>query len=102
MKITCPRCRLSFAYRGPSYSRSEAREDATRHGYPNAFKVWTPEEDQALIRMVSEGLSDLKIAEALGRQPGAIFARRKKYLPQTGEPQDTESQPMVAELDNLP
>lgn len=46
--------------------------------YPRAYQRWTPEEDEHLSRVFSEGLSLQGMADALGRQPKAIETRIRK------------------------
>ena len=52
--------------------------EATRAMYPNYLKPWTKEADQKLKALMSSGLSVKKVAERLGRNPGAIEARLLK------------------------
>ena len=51
---------------------------ATRAQYPNYLKPWTKEADQQLLELMESGLSLKKVAERLGRNPGAVEARLAK------------------------
>lgn len=51
---------------------------ATRAQYPNYLKPWTKEADQQLLELMDSGLSVKKVAERMGRNPGAIEARLLK------------------------
>jgi len=46
-----------------------------REEYPRAYEPWKTGEEAELIEMHKKGMSVLKIAEALKRQPGAVSAR---------------------------
>jgi hypothetical protein len=46
--------------------------------YPNYLKPWTKEADQELKDLMKTGLSLKKVAEKMGRNPGAIEARLAK------------------------
>lgn len=48
-------------------------------GYRTCFK-YTPEEDETLRRMQSEGYTVREIAEAMGREDNAIKCRIKRVL----------------------
>jgi hypothetical protein len=52
--------------------------EATRAQYPNYLKPWTEEADQKLLELMKSGLSLKKVAERMGRNPGAIEARLMK------------------------
>lgn len=52
--------------------------EATRAVYPNYLKPWTKEADQELKDLMKSGLSLKKVAEKMGRNPGAIEARLVK------------------------
>jgi hypothetical protein len=52
--------------------------EATRAVYPNYLKPWTKEADQELKDLMKTGLSLKKVAEKMGRNPGAIEARLAK------------------------
>lgn len=51
---------------------------ATRAQYPNYLKPWTKEADLLLQDLMKSGLSLKKVAERMGRNPGAIEARLAK------------------------
>ncbi len=51
---------------------------ATRAQYPNYLKPWTKEADQQLRELMKSGLSLKKVADRMGRNPGAIEARIAK------------------------
>lgn len=51
---------------------------ATRAQYPNYLKPWTKEADLQLLDLMKSGLSLKKVAERMGRNPGAIEARLAK------------------------
>ncbi|MCP4683830.1 MAG: hypothetical protein GY867_00120 [bacterium] len=46
-----------------------------REEYPRAYEPWKPNEEAELVEMHKKGMSVLKIAEALKRQPGAVSSR---------------------------
>jgi len=50
-----------------------------RKDYPNAFRPWKVEEDEALKAMFDEGKKVKVIVEVLGRHPGSVRARLKKH-----------------------
>ena len=52
--------------------------EATRAQYPNYLKPWTKDADQQLLERMDSGLSLKKVAERMGRNPGAIEARLAK------------------------
>jgi DNA helicase IV len=47
--------------------------------YPRAYSAWSDDEDEHLSDLVERGFSVREIAEALGRQPGAIRSRLNKF-----------------------
>jgi len=49
-----------------------------RLSHPRAYERWSEEEDEQLKKMLDDGLTPEKIAEALQRQPSAIFSRIRK------------------------
>ena len=51
---------------------------ATRAQYPNYLKPWSKEDDRKLLELMNGGLSLKKVAERMGRNPGAIEARLAK------------------------
>lgn len=51
---------------------------AARAQYPNYLKPWTKEADQQLRELMKSGLSLKKVADRMGRNPGAIEARIAK------------------------
>ena len=65
------------AYKGltgePVYSVYAARQE-----HPNAFNVWTAEDDEELRQMWADGKSVHEIAEYFGRKDSAIISRMKK------------------------
>lgn len=52
--------------------------EACRREYPNAYDLWTEEDDVKLAELWREGLSLDEIAERFGRKRGAIISRMKK------------------------
>jgi hypothetical protein len=54
------------------YDMKEIREH-----YPNAFKLWTPQQDERLVAKFHEGLAVIDLAKLFGRQPGGIRSRLK-------------------------
>jgi hypothetical protein len=63
---------------------------------PNAFRRWTPEDEQTLIEGYHNGTPFDDLAEALGRQEGGIIARLRdlgfldeSLTPTTPDPADT-------------
>lgn len=51
---------------------------AKRIQYPNAYRPWDKEEEEELRYLMGQGKSTREIAEALGRNPGAIRSRWRK------------------------
>ena len=51
------------------------RIEEARKTYPNAFRVWTKEQEELLTQMFQEHASKDELVEALGRQPGGIETR---------------------------
>jgi ATP-dependent exoDNAse (exonuclease V) alpha subunit len=53
-----------------------------RQKYPNAYKPWTPEEDEKLVKLFSskKQVSIKQMTEKLGRHPGSIKARLEKHF----------------------
>lgn len=51
---------------------------ACRQEHPNAYDPWTPEDDDKLRQMWSEGFSVDDIAQQFGRKSSAIMVRMKK------------------------
>jgi len=49
-----------------------------RLSHPRAFELWTPEEDQKLLKNIQSGVSKDEISILLQRPPGAIQSRLKK------------------------
>ncbi len=49
-----------------------------RGKYPTAYKKWTKEEEQKLIREYNNGKTTEELSRILGRQPGGIRSRLKK------------------------
>jgi hypothetical protein len=57
-------------------TRSMTRKiEAARKNHPNAFRVWTAEEEQTLSDLYRNGATKDELVEALGRQPGGIATR---------------------------
>lgn len=52
----------------------------TRKQYPNAYKPWTPADDNHLIALHNDGKSTKELASIFGRKEGAIRSRIKKFL----------------------
>ncbi|HEY3557415.1 MAG TPA: hypothetical protein VGL05_08125 [Kribbella sp.] len=46
-----------------------------RKTHPNAFRQWTPEDEQTLIEMYNNGAPIDDLTEALGRQEGGVITR---------------------------
>ncbi|MEV6270347.1 hypothetical protein AB0L64_24485 [Kribbella sp. NPDC051936] len=46
-----------------------------RRTHPNAFRPWSPEDEQTLIEMHNNGAPIDDLSEALGRQEGGIITR---------------------------
>lgn len=59
--------------RGKAYSIDEKRQK-----HPNAYKKWTPEDDQQLRKEFAGGASISELAELLQREEGAIQSRLKR------------------------
>ena len=57
----------------PVYSLYAARQE-----HPNAYNVWTPEDDEELKAMWAEGKSVQEIADYFGRKNSSIITRLKK------------------------
>jgi hypothetical protein len=56
--------------------RSMTRKiERARKNHPNAFRPWSPEDEQTLIEMFTNGATKDKLVEALGRQEGGIATR---------------------------
>jgi hypothetical protein len=91
--ITCPRCGWRMRDRV-----EELKQRLGEEGYPNAFKVWTSEEDMKLEQAVREGASMVVLAKMFGRPPTAI-RRRLTLLGlelQAQEKPETPDAPVVA------
>jgi hypothetical protein len=69
LPLKCPRCGLPLKYQG----HKELQEN-----FPKAWEPWKPEDDRELEALVAVGTSILNMAEAFGRQPGAIRKRIEK------------------------
>ncbi|MDX6262585.1 MAG: hypothetical protein QOH84_4273 [Kribbellaceae bacterium] len=67
-----------------SYGR---RVEEARKTYPNAFRLWTPEQEELLTQMFQDGAGKDALVAALGRQPGGIETRLKalNLLPEDGK-----------------
>lgn len=63
----------------PSSSWSE-KLDKMRNEYPNAYKPWSKKEDDKLIRLLNAGNTLDQLCRIMGRHPGSIKSRLKKYL----------------------
>ena len=57
----------------PTYSLYACRQE-----YPNAYKPWSDEDDNELIRLLGEGSSVENLATHFQRKSGAIISRIKK------------------------
>jgi len=56
--------------------RSMTRKiQAARKNHPNAFRPWTPEEEQTLAELFRGGATKDELVEAMGRQVGGIATR---------------------------
>ncbi len=51
--------------------------EVIRKKHPNAYRPWTPQEDERLRRLHAIGMSIAELAQALGRQTGGIRSRLK-------------------------
>jgi hypothetical protein len=51
------------------------RIKAARKNHPNAFRPWTPEDEQTLSEMFQGGATKDELVDALGRQEGGIATR---------------------------
>ncbi|ADB34903.1 hypothetical protein Kfla_5899 [Kribbella flavida DSM 17836] len=51
------------------------RIEEARKTHPNAFRVWTQEQEDLLTRMFHENATKDELVAALGRQPGGIATR---------------------------
>ena len=49
-----------------------------RQPFGNAYKPWSPEDDQRLLSLFEKGASVKKLSQLLDRKPGAIAARLQK------------------------
>jgi hypothetical protein len=57
-------------------TRSMTRKiEAARKNHPNAFRVWSTEEEETLAELYRNGATKDELVEALGRQPGGIATR---------------------------
>lgn len=52
--------------------------DKIRENYPNAFKLWTPEDDVKLASQFRQGLETVELAKLFQRQPGGIKRRLRR------------------------
>ena len=51
-----------------------------REQFPNAYKLWTREDDRELCQLHQNGFGVAKLAERFGRQPSAIESRLQKLM----------------------
>lgn len=51
-----------------------------RQTYPNAYRSWTQEDDERLIKLVESGVSTTELAHTFLRNKGAIRSRLKKLM----------------------
>lgn len=58
-----------------SYSSKEARKDCT-----DAYKPWTKQDDEHLVKLVNSNISIKEIANVFGRTKGAILSRFNKIF----------------------
>lgn len=49
-----------------------------RERHPNAYKLWSPEDDRELLRLHEEGWNNVELVQRFGRQPGGIKSRLRK------------------------
>lgn len=49
-----------------------------RKTHRNAYKAWSPREEERLMALLIEGRSIGEISEELGRQPGGVISRINK------------------------
>jgi len=61
-----------------------------RDQYPSAYKPWTADADNALLRAHRDGQDPAGLAEALGRQPSAIRSRLRLLTMQDPRPAGPE------------
>lgn len=64
----------------PSGRTWSSKIEAMRAVHPNAFKPWTPADDERLKEQFLAGTKLSELTEAFGRQPGAIAVRVKKHF----------------------
>ncbi|MFF0264794.1 hypothetical protein [Kribbella sp. NPDC004536] len=76
------------------------RIQKARRTAPNAFRRWTPEDEQTLIEGFHNGTPYLDLAETLGRQEGGIISRLRDlgFLdedanPTTPDPEEDPTDP---------
>ena len=55
---------------GRAYTVEEKRQE-----HPSAYRAWTADEEQELVRLHSEGAPVEELAHPLGRNPGGIRSR---------------------------
>jgi hypothetical protein len=63
---------------GQNRAGATTRYDEVRREYPNAWRSWTPQDDDRLRRLHGEGLSVSALSQEFGRRPGGIRARLEK------------------------
>jgi ATP-dependent DNA helicase PIF1 len=51
-----------------------------RQDYPNAYKPWSETEDEKLVKLLSAENTIPQISKLMGRHPGSIKSRLKKYF----------------------
>jgi hypothetical protein len=51
------------------------RIEEARKTYPNAFRLWTKEQEELLTQLFTNNATKDELVEALGRQPGGIETR---------------------------
>jgi len=54
--------------------------DKMRADYPNAYKPWSKQEDEKLIKLFGAENTTKQLSNLLGRHPGSIRARLKKHF----------------------
>jgi DNA-directed RNA polymerase specialized sigma24 family protein len=82
-----PNQKIEFAPVSGEIAKSYTVE-AVRRSYPRAYEKWTAEEDEALLRKYSSGVSIPELAEMHQRKQGAIRSRLEKLG--LVQPQDSE------------
>ena len=66
------------AQNNDNYSPSNKKIEELRKTHPNAYKAWSPQDDEKLQGLVVMKKSNLEISNVLGRRPSAIRSRKDK------------------------